>query len=79
MLRPAPEDYFRAIPVGARVNSARNDGPDLQEPIDPGRVEGQKGGVAKDGTDTGAASMSDRKPEAAGQMDLFKASPSGRS
>lgn len=32
LLRPAPEDLMEAIPVSTRINSAANDGPDLQEP-----------------------------------------------
>lgn len=36
LLRAAPDDYFNAMPVGNRVNSARNDGPDLQVPIEVG-------------------------------------------
>jgi putative SOS response-associated peptidase YedK len=33
LLRPAPNDLFEAIPVGPRVNTARNDDVALQEPV----------------------------------------------
>ena len=33
LLRPAPDDLLEAIPVGPRVNTARNDDPVLQEPV----------------------------------------------
>ncbi len=36
MLRPADDDLLQAVPVSTRVNSARNDGPDLVQPIEPG-------------------------------------------
>lgn len=34
LLRPASTDFFEAIPVGPRVNAARNDDPTLHEPVD---------------------------------------------
>ncbi len=34
LLEPTPDDYFEAIPVGTAVNSARNEGPHLQAPLD---------------------------------------------
>ncbi|MEO8667239.1 MAG: SOS response-associated peptidase [Bauldia sp.] len=33
LLRPAPDALLEAIPVGARVNKADNDGPELQIPV----------------------------------------------
>jgi putative SOS response-associated peptidase YedK len=33
LLRPAPDSLLEAIPIGDRVNAARNDGPDLQTPV----------------------------------------------
>jgi putative SOS response-associated peptidase YedK len=33
MLRPAPATLFEAIPVESRVNTAANDDPALQEPM----------------------------------------------
>jgi putative SOS response-associated peptidase YedK len=33
LLRPVPDSLLEAIPVGDRVNAARNDGPDLQTPV----------------------------------------------
>lgn len=33
LLRPAPNDLFEAVPVGPRVNAARNDDLALQEPV----------------------------------------------
>jgi putative SOS response-associated peptidase YedK len=35
LLRPAPDDLLEAIPVGAEVGNARNQGRDLITPIDP--------------------------------------------
>jgi putative SOS response-associated peptidase YedK len=34
LLRPPPDGFFEAVPVGARVNAAANDDPSLQEPQD---------------------------------------------
>jgi putative SOS response-associated peptidase YedK len=34
LLRPYPEAQMSAVPVGPRVNSARNEGPDCVEPAD---------------------------------------------
>jgi len=34
LLVPAPEDALAIVPVSMRVNSVRNDGPDLIEPLD---------------------------------------------
>ena len=39
LLRPAPDDVLALIPVSTRVNSVRNDGPDLMEPVTPGAAE----------------------------------------
>lgn len=33
LLRPPPDDLFEAVPVSDKVNAARNDGPDLIEPV----------------------------------------------
>ena len=33
LLRPAPEDFFEAVPVSQRVNSARDDDETLTEPV----------------------------------------------
>ena len=33
LLKPAHDDFFEAVPVGDRVNAARNDDPGLQEPV----------------------------------------------
>jgi putative SOS response-associated peptidase YedK len=33
LLRPPPDDLFETVPVSDRVNAARNDGPDLLEPV----------------------------------------------
>jgi putative SOS response-associated peptidase YedK len=38
LLGPAPDDLLEAIPVGPRVNSARNQGWELLEPIGPALV-----------------------------------------
>jgi putative SOS response-associated peptidase YedK len=35
LLGPAAADLLEAIPVGPRVNSARNQGPELVEPVGP--------------------------------------------
>lgn len=35
LLVPPPSDWFEVFPVSSRVNSVRNDGPDLLEPLDP--------------------------------------------
>ena len=35
ILGPAPDDLLVAVPVSERVNSPRNDGPDLVEAVDP--------------------------------------------
>lgn len=35
LLRPAEPDLFEAIPVSNKVNSVRNMGPDLQDPVAP--------------------------------------------
>jgi putative SOS response-associated peptidase YedK len=34
LLRPCPESWLRAWPVGPKVGSVRNEGPELMEPID---------------------------------------------
>jgi putative SOS response-associated peptidase YedK len=34
LLRPAPEGFLAAHPVGPAVGSARNEGPGLLEPVD---------------------------------------------
>jgi putative SOS response-associated peptidase YedK len=33
LLEPYPADEMRAYPVGPRVNNARNDGPEIIEPV----------------------------------------------
>jgi putative SOS response-associated peptidase YedK len=33
LLAPAPDDLLEAYPVGAAVNNARNDGPELVDPV----------------------------------------------
>jgi putative SOS response-associated peptidase YedK len=35
LLVPAPSDWFEVFPVSSRVNNARNDGPELLEPLEP--------------------------------------------
>jgi putative SOS response-associated peptidase YedK len=35
LMQPAPDDLLEAIPVGRLVNSARNEGPELVEPVGP--------------------------------------------
>jgi putative SOS response-associated peptidase YedK len=43
MLRPAPDDLLIRYPVTKRVNSARNEGPDLVVPLGPlGPEPGQR-------------------------------------
>jgi putative SOS response-associated peptidase YedK len=34
ILRPPPDRLLEAVPVGPRVNSSRNEGPDLQRPVE---------------------------------------------
>jgi len=69
LFRPAPDAYFSPVPVGERVNSARNDGPDLQQPIRADAVaDGGRNAVPQKGR-TEASKRS--KPPADGQMDLF--------
>lgn len=66
LLRAPADDLFVARPVSARVNSARNDGPELQEEVE---VEaGDGGGQAKQ-----PASEPDglRKRGGGGQLELF--------
>lgn len=36
LLRPAPDDVLAMVPVSTRVNSVRNDGPELIAPVVPG-------------------------------------------
>lgn len=36
LLEPAPDDVLEVVPVSARVNSVRNDGPELIEPVSLG-------------------------------------------
>jgi hypothetical protein len=40
LLAPAPDDLLEAIPVGPRVNSVRNQGPELIEAVGPPLVVG---------------------------------------
>jgi putative SOS response-associated peptidase YedK len=44
LIRPAPEDFFEAYPVGTAVNRMANDGPGLVQPVqnEPGRTDRQK-------------------------------------
>ena len=35
LLRPPPDDFFAAIPIGMRVNVVANDDPGLQDAVDP--------------------------------------------
>ena len=35
LLAPAREDFFDFYPISTRVNSVANDGPELQERVDP--------------------------------------------
>lgn len=44
LLVPAPEDYFEAIPVSAKVNKVANSGPDVQQPVAPDSEKGGDGG-----------------------------------
>jgi putative SOS response-associated peptidase YedK len=41
LMRPPPDDLLEAIPVGERVNDVENDGPELQEPVQPGEADRQ--------------------------------------
>ncbi|NRG19720.1 SOS response-associated peptidase [Rhizobiales bacterium] len=64
ILKPAPEDLFEAIPVSTRVNSARDDDPGLQEPVDVAVVETEMPKLAP---------KKEKKParKGGGQLDLF--------
>jgi putative SOS response-associated peptidase YedK len=71
LMRPAPESLFEALPVSTRVNSAREDAPDLVEPVAAPDRGGKGGGTAD------AAPPKARKRGARGasssddQFDLF--------
>ncbi|WP_029060142.1 SOS response-associated peptidase [Stappia stellulata] len=47
LLRPAPESLFEALPVSTRVNSAREDAPELLEPVAVESAPDRTGGSAE--------------------------------
>ena len=64
MLEPPADDRLDAIPVSTRVNAARNEGPDLIEPVEIAAQESEAE-VAEAGNDDGQ----DAEPD--GQQNLF--------
>lgn len=66
LLCAAPDGFFEPVPVSSRVNSARNDGPDLQSPVE---ATGQSSRA--DQGEQAVKAPKKRKGTADGQMDLF--------
>ena len=71
LLRAAPNDFFAAIPVSNRVNSARNDGPDLQKKIDLVDAQGSGSGGRNKLKESEPGIHEKPKASADDQMDLF--------
>lgn len=66
LLQAAPDGFFKALPVSNRVNSARNDGPDLQAAVElPDRSPGDE--TAK----PPVKEPKQQKKPAGNQLDLF--------
>ena len=70
LLKPAPDDFFEAVPVSRRVNSARDDDEALTAPI---TLEKTPGGPAPSSREASVGKTAKEQPAgpAAGQLDLF--------